>query len=110
MTLDVDIQKIFMNYKNIWLRILKTLLYKRKKIYNKIIIYGLEKEEVDKIDRQRGAEFINYYRGDFFFKKNNKLDQLNMYYFYLRNSIIIALNYMLINMNIFVIHFNQIYI
>ena len=36
-----------------------------------------------------------------FFKKIIKLDQLNMYYFYLRNSIIIALNYMLINMNIF---------
>jgi len=43
-------KKIFMNYKNIWLRILKTLHYKRKKIYNKIIIYGLGKEEVDKID------------------------------------------------------------
>ena len=41
----------------------------------------------------RRAEFINYYRGDFFLKKNNKLDQLNMYYFFLRNSIIIALNY-----------------
>jgi hypothetical protein len=43
-------KKIFMNYKNILLQILKTLLYKRKKVYNKIIIYGLEKEEVDKID------------------------------------------------------------
>ena len=28
-----------------------------------------------------------------FFKKIIKLDQFNMYYFYLRNSIIIALNY-----------------